>query len=105
MTDGKQTLDDDTALTTDILLEAVQPLKDKGVRVISLGIGRGTTLLDLLTLASTDSDVYSATDFKELKGLVKELTASQCPGRAYIVLFVEDLRKHNVISCAICMRK
>ncbi|XP_078378153.1 SCO-spondin-like isoform X5 [Oculina patagonica] len=79
MTDGKQTLDDERALTTDILLEAVQPLKDKGVRVISLGIGSGTLLLDLLTLASTDNDVYLAADFLELKGLVKDLTASKCP--------------------------
>lgn len=86
MTDGKQTLDDESALTTDILLAAVQPLKDKGIRVISLGIGSGTLLLDLLTLASTDNDVYLAADFLELKGLVKDLSASKCPGRAYIEL-------------------
>ena len=81
MTDGKQTVTDATALTSDILYAAVQPLKEKGVRVISLGIGADTNIFDLLTLASTDRDVYSAADFKELKGLVKELTSSKCPGR------------------------
>ena len=84
MTDGKQTLDDETALTSDVLLAAVQPLKDKGVRVISLGIGPRTNLLDLLTLASTDNDVYLAADFLELKGLVTELTVNKCPGRRCI---------------------
>lgn len=80
MTDGKQTLDDENALTTDILFAAVQPLKDKGIRVISLGIGPNTNLLDLLTLASTDNDVYLAQDFLELKDLVTELTERKCPG-------------------------
>lgn len=78
MTDGRQTVDEGF-LSSDILHDAVQPLKDKGIRVISLGIGKGTLLFDLLTLASTDQDVYSAADFKELKNLVTELTERNCP--------------------------
>lgn len=90
MTDGKQTLDDETSdLTTDILFEAVQPLKEKGIRVISLGIGPNTQLFDLLTLASTDNDVYLAQDFTELKNLVAELTERKCPGTLFIVICVE----------------
>ena len=82
MTDGKQTLDDENSdLTTDILNEAVKPLKEKGIRVISLGIGPNTQLLDLLTLASTDNDVYLAQDFTELKNLVTDLTEKKCPGK------------------------
>lgn len=79
MTDGRQTVGEGF-LSSDILHDAVQPLKDKGIRVISLGIGTGTLLFDLLTLASTDEDVYSAADFKELKNLVTELTERNCPG-------------------------
>ena len=90
MTDGKQTLDDENSgLTTDILYEAVKPLKEKGIRVISLGIGPNTQLLDLLTLASTDNDVYLAQDFTELKNLVTELTERKCPGKLFIVMCVE----------------
>ena len=41
MTDGEQTKDpEDTKSVNEILAEAVQPLKDKGVRVITLGIGK-----------------------------------------------------------------
>ena len=90
MTDGKQTLDDETSgLTTDILFKAVKPLKEKGIRVISLGIGPNTQLFDLLTLASTDNDVYLAQDFTELKNLVAELTERKCPGILFIVICVE----------------
>lgn len=79
MTDGKQTVEKDGVLTSDILRDAVQPLKDKGIRVISLGVGKGIELFDLVTLASTDLDVYTATDFEELETLVTELTKGNCP--------------------------
>ncbi|PFX32412.1 Hemicentin-1 [Stylophora pistillata] len=79
MTDGKQTVEKDGVLSSDILRDAVQPLKDKGIRVISLGVGKGIGLFDLVTLASTDLDVYTATDFEELETLVTELTKGNCP--------------------------
>lgn len=89
MTDGKQTLNDENSdFATDILFEAVQPLKEKGIRVISLGIGTNTQLLDLLTLASTDNDVYLAQDFTELRNLVTELTERKCPGKLFIVMCI-----------------
>ena len=87
MTDGKQTTAEGV-LASDILLAAVQPLKDKGVRVISLGIGAATGILDLLTLASTDNDVYLAENFVVLKGLVKELTEKKCPGKVLHSFFL-----------------
>ena len=89
MTDGKQTLDDETSnLTTDILMAAVKPLKERDIRVISLGIGPNTQLFDLLTLASTDNDVYLASDFTELKTLVTDLTERKCPGKLFIVICI-----------------
>lgn len=81
MTDGKQTVAEEGKLSSDILNAAVQPLKDKKVRLISLGIGKGANLFDLLTIASTDNDVYLAENFAQLKGLVTDLTANKCPGR------------------------
>ena len=80
MTDGKQTVDDGV-LSADILYNAVQPLKDKNVKVLSLGIGKNTNLFDLLTLASSDNDVFLAENFEQLKDLVTDLTQNKCPGK------------------------
>ncbi|XP_029187797.2 A disintegrin and metalloproteinase with thrombospondin motifs adt-1-like isoform X2 [Acropora millepora] len=79
MTDGKQTVRNDTILSSDILSAAVQPLKDKNVKVISLGIGKNTNLFDLMTIASSSDDVYLAENFAVLKGLVANLTQNKCP--------------------------
>ena len=81
MTDGKQTVRNDTILSSDILSAAVQPLKDKNVKVISLGIGKNTNLFDLMTIASSSDDVYLAENVAFLKGLVANLTQNKCPGR------------------------
>ena len=81
MTDGKQTVRNDTILSSDILSAAVQPLKDKNVKVISLAIGKNANLFDLMTIASSSDDVYFAEDFAVLKGLVANLTQNKCPGR------------------------
>ena len=80
MTDGGQTVPEGV-LSLDILYNAVQPLKDKNVKVLSLGIGKGANLLELLTLASTSNDVFLAENFDQLKGLVTDLTQNKCPGK------------------------
>lgn len=80
MTDGKQTVDEEEGvLSADILYNAVQPLKDKNVKVLSLGIGKNTNLFDLWTLASSGSDVFLAENFEQLKDLVTDLTQNKCP--------------------------
>ena len=89
MTDGRQTVDggeDREVLSSDILGAAVQPLKDKKVKMMSLGIGKATYLFDLMTIASTDDDVYLAENFKQLKGLVSDLTQNKCPGTVFLVI-------------------
>lgn len=80
MTDGKQTVAEGV-LSNDILYNAVQPLKDKKVKVLSLGIGKNTNLFDLWTLASSGSDVFLAENFEQLKDLVTDLTQNKCPGK------------------------
>ena len=81
MTDGKQTIKNSNKSSYDILSAAVKPLKDKNVKVISLGIGNNTNLFDLMTIASSSNDVYLAKNFTVLKGLVANLTQNKCPGR------------------------
>ena len=80
MTDGKQTVNEGV-LSSDVLYNAVQPLKDKNVKVLSLGIGKNTNLFDLWTLASSDNDVFLAENFEQLKDLVTDLTQNKCPGK------------------------
>ena len=80
MTDGQQTIQNSSDLSSDVLSAAVQPLKDKNVHVISLGIGSNTNLFDLLTMASSDNDVYLAENFDVLKELAANLTQNKCPG-------------------------
>lgn len=91
MTDGKQTVAKDEegadkVLSSDILSAAVQPLKDKKVKMMSLGIGKAAHLFDLMTIASTADDVYLAEDFAQLKNLVSDLTQNKCPGTVFLVI-------------------
>ena len=81
MTDGIQTVTEEGKLSSNILNAAVQPLKDKKVRMISLGIGKAANLFDLVTIASSNNDVYLAENLAQLKGLVTRLTKNTCPGR------------------------
>ena len=81
MTDGKQTIKNSIILSSDILSAAVQPLKDKNVKVISLGIGKNANLFDLMTIASSSNDVYLDENFAVLKGIVANLTRKKCQGR------------------------
>ena len=88
MTDGQQTVQEEGVISSDILSAAVQPLKEKNVRVISLGIGSNTNLFDLLTIASSDNDVFLAENFETLKGLVSDLAQNKCPGRDLLPRFL-----------------
>ena len=81
MTDGEQTRDPEaTKSVNDILAEAVQPLKDKGVRVITLGIGKRVNKESLQTLATGDFVFYSSS-FNELRKMVKQLKQGTCPSK------------------------
>ena len=81
MTDGEQTKDPEaTKSVNEILAEAVQPLKDKGVRVITLGIGKKVNKESLQTIA-TDDFVFYASSFNELRKMVKQLKKGTCPSK------------------------
>jgi len=78
MTDGVQTKDPkDKRSVTEILAEAAQPLKDKGVRVISLGIGQRVDRASLQTIATGDY-VFSARSFNDLRRMVRDLKKGTC---------------------------
>lgn len=78
MTDGAQTEETNAKKSVDeILAEASQPLKDKKVHIISLGIGKRVNKLSLKTIATGDS-VYYAESFNALRQLVKQLRKGSC---------------------------
>ena len=101
MTDGKQTIRNDSILSSDILRAAAQPLKEKNVKVISLGIGKTTNLFDLVTIASSKDDVYFAEDFAVLNRLVEPLTQNKCPGRlvTYFQICFESQSSNHAKTC------
>lgn len=81
MTDGAQTEEKNAKKSVDeILAEASQPLKDKKVHIISLGIGNRVNKLSLKTIATGDS-VYYANSFHELRQLVEQLRKGSCTGK------------------------
>ena len=81
MTDGAQTEEPNAKKSVDqILAEASQPLKDKQVHIISLGIGQRVNKLSLQTIATGDS-VYYAKSFNALRQLVKQLKKGSCTGK------------------------
>ena len=91
MTDGVQTKDPkDKRSVTEILAEAAQPLKDKGVRVISLGIGQRVDRASLQTIATGDY-VFSARSFNDLRRMVRDLKKGTCEGmKLKNVYFLHD---------------
>ena len=62
LTDGSQTQDAGAEDPADIAKE----LRDKGIRVISIGIGKGVNPTELARIAGDQSNVFSASSFDEL---------------------------------------
>ena len=80
MTDGRQTRGLDAPDATDLHI-ASRPLKDIGVQVYSLGIGRNYDIGELLDIASDDASVFRSSDVDELVSIVASITESTCKGR------------------------
>lgn len=81
MTDGVQTIPEgDDRTSGEILSEAVAPIKNKGIEVMSIGIGRSIVLMDLVTLASDDTGVFLAETFEALDEIVTDVREGKCPG-------------------------
>ena len=62
LTDGTQTKDAGAEDPADVAKE----LRDKGIRVISIGIGKGVNPTELARIAGDQSNVFSAPSFDEL---------------------------------------
>ena len=98
MTDGVQTIPEgDTRSSGDILSEAVTPIKEKGIEVMSIGIGRGIVLMDLVTLATDDTGVFLAENFEALDEIVTDVREGKCPGEIGLVPRLLHSLGHTVL--------
>ena len=66
------------------LVDAVQPIKDLGVKIIAIGIGM-VDRKQLETLATDPNDILESRSFEELLTLVKETVGKSCRGMDIMV--------------------
>ena len=74
LTDGKNT-DQDEDLT-----QYSQQIKAKGIETISVGVGNGTDLNELRTIALSRNNVIQLEKFEELKYIIEKLVPVECKG-------------------------
>ena len=78
LTDGNQTgfdlVPDQTPLE-----DAIQPIRDLGVKVIAIGIG-SVDREQLATLVTDPNDILQAKNFSELLSFVRTTVARSCRG-------------------------
>ena len=78
ITDGEQTTDRGTYTE---LAEAARGLKNKKVRVFSLGIGTKVDEKQLNDIASSLGNVFTAASFSDLSLAAKTIVQSSCSGK------------------------
>ena len=79
LTDGNQTGFDLVPDQTP-LVDAIQPIKDLGVKVIAIGIGP-VDREQLATLVTDPNDILQPKNFQELLSFVKTTVETSCEGR------------------------
>ena len=78
ITDGEQTTDRGEYTELSV---AARGLKNKNVRVFSLGIGTNVDEKQLNDIASSPHNVFTATSFSDLSPAAKIIVQSSCSGR------------------------
>ena len=76
ITDGSQTK---TGQFTPLTI-ASQAIKNKGVTVYAVGVGKGAVRSELLEIASGPGNVLSTSSFEELQKIASELRRQFCEG-------------------------
>lgn len=89
ITDGKQT----TTQAYTRLSEASRGMKNKGVIVYAVGVGRGVNITELEEFASGSSYVYTSASFRDLQSIAPEIRKRLCGGNLWI-----NIRFRNVIQ-------
>ena len=74
ITDGKQT----TTKTYTELSVASRGVKNKGVAVYAVGVGKGADAAELREIASSQENVFISASFKELQPVAVEIRKKLC---------------------------
>ena len=85
ITDGKQTRDRGVYTP---LTQAAQGIKQKGVTVYALGVGKGVERSDLQAIASSEETVFTAATFAALGDIVENIRERLCEGTVVAVAVV-----------------
>jgi co-chaperonin GroES (HSP10) len=84
LTDGRQTSAGDA--TT--LEKASEPLKQEGVHIIAVGVGRDVDKGELRAMVKKDGDRILATSFNELLNMVGSLVQNACEGKKLSIVII-----------------
>lgn len=77
ITDGKQT----TSKPYTKLSVASQGIKNAGIEVYAIGVGKGADEAELKEIASRQENVFVSASFKELKSLATDMRKRLCEGQ------------------------
>jgi len=95
-TDGQQTKNKGPFTELQI---ASRDLKQKGVAVYAMGIGKNVERKELKDIASNNDNVFIATSFEALEGFAETLKATLCKGKVMRFITLTDISKlANVIK-------
>lgn len=83
MTDGKQTETPDSKS----LDQASRPLKQAGVRIITVGIGKYANRKELRLMTDNDDDVLMLQSFNDLTTKLGTLKMKSCEGKYFLFYF------------------
>lgn len=78
ITDGKQT----TTLPYTRLSVASRAIKNKGVTVYAIGVGRGADRGELEDIASGSEYIFTSSSFSDLQDIAPKITKRLCPGES-----------------------
>ena len=96
VTDGEQTKGDKSVESVnEMLANAAKPLKDKGVKIISLGIGKKVNKENLEAISSGDF-VFRASSFNSLRRMVSDLRKGTCLGKKRLLSLALERTQHWV---------
>ena len=81
VTDGKQT----TSMPYTELTVASQGIKDKGVSVYAVGVGKEPDLSELQQIASTRENVFLSESFKRVIALAPQIRGRLCDCKSFFL--------------------
>ena len=95
ITDGNQTK---TGRYTRLSI-AVQGMKNKGVTVYAVGVGRAADMAELLEIASAPEYVFRSQSFKRLQNLTSGLRGEFCVGNDLQMFDANIVFRNVMITC------